>query len=153
MTTWRRLPVPPICERMIGFSVPQDGTVLVVSYEGMHLVRLGPPISVETDPEHGEYDLYDPDSGICHYLGKDWDIIGLHLGRPILTGCGGERLVVDAGAETLSVVKEGEAVWSSSFENFSGDWVTATFSPDGRFIVLGCPYDFDFRVFERGAGV
>ena len=146
---WQQRPVPGICERMIGFSVPQDGTVLVVSYEGMHLVRLGPPVTVETDEEHAEYDLYDPDAGVCRYRGKEWDIIGLYPGRPLLTGRDGEQLVLDAEAETVSVVRGGRAVWSSAFENFSGDWAAATFSPDGRFIVLACPYDFDFRVWER----
>ncbi len=149
MDEWRRLPVPGICERMIGFSVPQDGTVLVVSYEGTHLVRLGPPVSVETDSKYSEYDIYDPDTGVCRYMGRQWDITGLHAGRPILTGRNGERLVLDAEAKSVSVVKDGEVVWSSSFANFSGDWAAATFSPDGRFIVLGCPYDFDFCVFER----
>jgi hypothetical protein len=148
---WRRLPVPGICERMIGFSVPQDDTVLVVSYEGTHLVRLGQPATVETDPESAEYDLYDPDTGVCRYRGKEWEIIGLYPGRPVLTGRGGERLVLDAEGETVSVVKSGQEVWSSAFENFSGDWAAVTFSPDGRFIVLGCPYDFDFRVWEKVA--
>jgi hypothetical protein len=134
---------------MIGFSVPQDGAVLVVSYEGTHLVRLGPPASVETDSTCCEYDSYDPDTGVCHHLDRAWDIIGLHPGRPILTGRDGEHLVLDTEAESLSVVKEGEVAWTSTFANFSGDWAAATFSPDGRFIVLGCPYDFDFRVFER----
>lgn len=149
MDQWRRLPVPSFCERLIGFSVPQEDTVLVVSYEATHLVHLGPPVRVETDAEHGEYDLYDPETGICPYLGKPWDILGLHPGRPLLTGRGGERLVLNAEAQTLSVLDDGEVAWSSTFENFSGDWAAATFSPDGRFIVLGCPYDFDFRVFER----
>src|SRR5947209_2479488 len=49
-TTWREIPITTyICERMLGFSVPQEGAVLVVSYEGMHLVHLGPPVTVETD--------------------------------------------------------------------------------------------------------
>jgi hypothetical protein len=149
MAEWRQLVVPDFCERMIGFSVPQDNTVLVVSYEGMHLVRLGTPVSVETDPEYGEYDLYDPDSGVCRYRGREWEMIGLFPGRPVLTGRDGEQLMLDKEAETVSVVRGGEEVWSSTYENFSGDWAAATFSPDGRFIVLGCPYDFDFRVWER----
>jgi hypothetical protein len=45
MEQWRSLPIPGICERMIGFSVPRDDTVLVVSYEGTHLVRLAPTAS------------------------------------------------------------------------------------------------------------
>jgi hypothetical protein len=149
---WRRLPVPYVCERMLGFSVPQDDIVLVISYEGTHLVRFGPPVAVETDPEYAEYDLYDPDAGVCQYRGRAWDIIGLFPGRPLLDGLGGERLVLDAAGLRVSVVADGEPIWSSGFENFSGDWVAATFSPNKRFIVLGCPYDFDFRIWEREAG-
>jgi hypothetical protein len=149
MAGWRQLAVPNCCERLIGFSVPQGDTVLIVSYEGTHLMRLGAPITVETDPEYGEYDLYDPESGICCYRGQEWHIIDLLPGRPTLTGLKGEQLVLNGEAETVSVVREDEEIWSFNYENFSGDWVAATFSPDGRFIVLGCPYDFDFRVWER----
>src|SRR5262245_36316441 len=128
---WRQLPVPGICERMIGFSVPQDDIVLVVSYEGTHLVRLGQPVTVDTAPEHAEYCLYDPDTGVCRYRGKEWEIIGLHPGRPILAGPDSEQLIMDAEGEMVSVVKGGQEIWSSTFENFSGDWAAATFSPDG----------------------
>jgi hypothetical protein len=146
---WRQIAVPGFCERLIGFSVPQDDEVLVVSYEGMHVVRLGSPVTVETDFENAEYDLYDPETGVCRYREKDWNIIGLFPGQPLHFGMDGERLVLDSKKLTVSVIKEGDVVWSSSYKNFSGDWASATFSPDGRFIVLGCPYDVDFRVWER----
>lgn len=149
MAEWRQLSMPGFCERMIGFSVPLNDTILVISYEGMHLLRLGPSVTVNTDLEYREYDLYDPDAGICRYLGKEWDIIGIHPGRPILSVRQDERLVLDIASETVSVVRADRVVWSSDYANFSGDWAAATFSPDGRFIVVGCPYDFDFRVFER----
>jgi hypothetical protein len=134
---WQRIQVPGICERMIGFSVPQQDSVLVVSYEGMHLVRLGPPVTVETDDAYCEYDLYEPATGICRYRDTDWQIIGLLPGRPLLTSPQGECLELDDKASVVSVLVAGEEVWSSHFENFSGDWAAATFSPDGRFIVLG----------------
>jgi hypothetical protein len=35
------------------------------------------------------------------------------------------------------------------YANFSGAWAAATFSTDGKYVVLGCPYDFDFVVLER----
>lgn len=149
--TWRQLRVPDICERMIGFSIPKDDTLLVVSYEGMHLVRLGQPVAVETDTEYAEYDLFDHQTGVSCYLGKEWNIIGLYPGHPILTAPDGEQLVLNPEGKTISVLKGGREVWSSAFENFSGDWVAATFSPDGRCIILGCPYDFDFRVWVRAA--
>jgi hypothetical protein len=134
---------------MIGFSVPQDGEVLVISYEGMHLLRLGPEVTVETDEEFAEYDLYDPDSGLARYGGKEYQIIGLHGGNPLMASPAGERLVLDTDAQTLAVEQNGETIFSTPYENFSGDWAAATFSPDGRYIVLGCPYDFDFLVLER----
>ncbi len=107
------------------------------------------PVTVETDPEFSEYDLYTPSSGSCRYGGTTWDIIGLDPGRPIRTGRDGELLILKNSEETASVVKGGALVWSYRYENFSGDWAAATFSPDGRFIVLGCPYGFNFLVFER----
>ncbi len=146
---WRPLSFPYICERMLGFSIPRDDTVLIVSYEGTHLVRLAPEVTVESDPEYAEYDLYNPDTGICSYKGNDWIIIGLLPGRPLLIGRDGEQLELDAEERYLYIVQNREVVWSSNFKNFSGDWAAATFSPDGRYIVLGCPYDFDFCVWER----
>ncbi len=136
---------------MVGFSVPQDGEVLVVSYEGTHLVHLGPEVTVETDDEFAEYDIYDPNTGLARYRGKEYRIIGEHGGSPLLESPRGETLVLDTEAETVSVVHNGEPVFSMPYKNFSGDWAAATFSPDGRYIVLGCPYDFDFMVLEREA--
>jgi hypothetical protein len=149
MSQWRRLQIPPICERMIGFSVPQDGEVLVISYEGVHLLHIGPEVTVETDEEFAEYDICDPDSGVGRYRGKEYQIVGLQGGSPILESPDGERLVLDTESEILSVMQNGETVYSTPYKNFSRDWAVATFSPDGRYIVLGCPYDFDFMVLER----
>ena len=70
---------------------------------------------------------------------------------PLLESPTGERLVLDAKAQVLSVLRDSTIVYSRPYENFSGAWAAATFSPDGRYIVLGCPYDFDFVVLERGA--
>jgi hypothetical protein len=149
---WRRLKVPPICERLIGFSIPQEGVVLIISYEGTHLLRLGDDeVTVETDKNFVEYDIYEPDAGVAGYRGKQYQIIGLHGGSPILDGPGGESLVLDTDAGILSVENNGNTLFSMEYENFSGDWAAVTFSPDGRYIVLGCPYDIDFVVLEREA--
>ena len=143
---WRQRRVPYLCERLIGFSVPRDGHVLVISYEGVHTVWLGSEIRVETDDAYAEYD---PDSGLARYSGRTYSIIGLHGGRPLLERPQGEELSLDVEAERLSVLQGGEVVYATEYENFSGDWAAATFSPDGNFIVLGCPYGFDFMVLER----
>jgi hypothetical protein len=136
---------------MIGFSVPCDGEVLVVSYEGVHLLRLDLEITVQTDAKLAEYDIYDPNSGMARYREKDYQIIGLHGGDPILQSPIGESLVLNVKSETLSVRRNKETVFSMRYKNFSGDWAAATFSREGRYILLGCPYDFDFVVLERNS--
>jgi hypothetical protein len=146
---WRQVAVPPFCERMIGFSVPQDRMVLAISYEGMHVIQLGDSITIETDDAFNQYDCYNPDTGIAKYRGTTWKIIGLHAGSPLMRSPCNEELRLDSDGLRVSVFQDGTEQWSSSFENFSGDWVAATFSPDGKIIVLGCPYDFDFRVWRR----
>jgi hypothetical protein len=148
-STWKQLHVPDYCERMIGFSVPQGDTVLVGSYEGMHLITLSDPAIVETDYEYTEFDCYNPGTGIAHHLGRDWQIVGPYPGRPHHFSTLGEELQLDAKTLTNSVVRYGQVTWTSSYKNFSGDWAAATFSPDGRFIVLTCPYDVDSRIWER----
>lgn len=105
MAKWQRLSVPPICERMLGFSVPQDGEVIIVSYEGMHRLRLSSPVTVETDAAFAEYDLFDPDSGLARYGGKEYQIIGLHGGNPLMNSPARERLVLNTSSQTL-VVKQ-----------------------------------------------
>jgi hypothetical protein len=106
-------------------------------------------VTVETDREFAEYDIYNPDIGVAIYRGKEYRIIGVHGGSPILESPRGEKLVLDTEEESLSVVQNGAHVFATQYENFSGDWAAATFSSDGRYIVLGCPYDFDFVLLER----
>ena len=148
---WRRITVPPLGERIIGFSIPREGEVLVISYEGVILLRLGDEITAETDKNAAECDIYDPNSGVAQYRGKEYHIIGLHGGSPIIESHAGECLALDGGSETLSVVIAEETAFSTEYTNFSGDWAAATFSPDGRYIILGCPYDFDLVVLKREA--
>ena len=149
MSQWKKLHVPPICERMIGFSVPRDREILVISYEGTHILRLSSEVAVETDFDFAEYDIYNPELGIAQYRNCEYNIIGLHGGNPILDSPNGEKLELNTYSEILSVTSQEATVFSMKYENFSGDWAIATLSPDGQFIILGCPYDFDFVVLQR----
>jgi hypothetical protein len=134
---------------MIGFSVPKADEILIISYEGMHLLHFGNEITVKTDNRFAEYDFYDPDSGIANYQGKSYQIIGLNGGSPIIESPANEIFVLNTESETLSIVRNQETDFSMKYENFSGDWAAATFSSDGKYVVLGCPYDFDFVILER----
>jgi hypothetical protein len=146
---WSSLAIPPFCERLIGFSVPVGDMSLAISYEAVHLLRLGESVSVDTDRNFAEYDIYDPETGTAEYAGTRFTIVGLHGGNPLLTTPYGARLELDQGRQTITVVTHGAVELAAQYENFSGDWASATFSPDGRHLLLGCPYDFDFRIWRR----
>ena len=138
-----------ICERVIGFSVPADDELIVISYEGLHRLRLRPTVVVGCDPQFSEYAAYDPGSGIACYEGREYSIIGLHGGTPVLTTDRGERLHLDTQAESLSISGNGAETFTMKYENLSGDWVVATFSREGNWVVLGCPYGSDLVVLQR----
>ena len=149
MSDWKEVKMPPICERQIGFSIPEDNQFLVVSYEGTHLVTLGDEISVEHDYDYIEYDLYDPKKGFAEYRDRQWQIIGLYPGSPLLTSPQGESLRLDAEHEILYVIEGDDVRLTRGYDNCSGDWAAVTFSRDGMWIILGCPYDVDFVALRR----
>ena len=134
---------------MVGFSIPVDGTVLIVGPVGLDRLHLGPPITVETDLAPRVEHRVAAGDWTCRHAGRDWQLVGLQGGQPLLTSSAGEWLELDEDNRVVSVFVGTDPVWSSGFDNSSGDWAAATFSPDGTFIVLGCPYGFDFRVWHR----
>src|SRR5262245_40809507 len=100
---WAPLQVPPFCERLIGYSVPTSNRCLVVSYEAVHLLTLDDPVTVQTDEDFAEYDIYDPEPGTAIYSGVTYSIVGLHGGHPMLTTPQGDRLELDRAKQTLTV--------------------------------------------------
>lgn len=156
MQLWHQLVVPDFCERMIGFSIPNERELLLVTYDGLKIMHLTKPISIRDVREpHPYYEHCEPHFVYNHQTkcveaeGKIWQMLGLHPGEPLMTRPNGDQLQLNERDLTISVTRGGKPIWLSSYENFSGDWVAATFSPDDWYIVLGCPYDFDFRVWER----
>jgi hypothetical protein len=149
MGKWSLLNVPPFCERLIGFSVPVGDRSLAISYEAVHVLRLGESVVVDTDRDFAEYDLYDPETGTAEYKGTIYTIIGLHGGDPLVTTSFGARLALDQVEQTVAVTNGDLLELMANYQNFSGDWAAATFSPNGLYLLLGCPYDFDFRIWRR----
>ena len=149
---WVPVAIPPFqCERVEGISVPRGTRVLVAGYDEMFVVDLAEPASVRRDPDGDGYDEFDGTANRCRYGGEAWQLLGLHGGEPLLISPAGEWLELDEVARTVSVFVGTDEVWSAPYKNFSGDWAAATFSPDGQFIVLGTPYDFDLRAWRRAA--
>jgi len=130
-------------ERIIGFSLPVDNQIALISYEGVHLLHVDDPVSIQDDPQHPEgAGLFDPASRTLVHRQKRYAILGLHGGRPRLTSDRGETLDLDLKNETLRILGPGRRVeFALRFDDLSGDWGMATFSEDSEVVVLGLPYD------------
>jgi hypothetical protein len=149
---WEQVRLPYVCERLIAFSIPEGGEFLVLSYEGLHRIRLAPEVSVWTDPAHAEdYDIYDTECGVLSYGGRRHWMLGFHGGEPVGDLPGGERLELDPGAGRLSVTdRAGRPLAEVGDFDLSEDWACATFSIDGNYIVVGTPNEL--RVYRRARG-
>src|SRR6185437_8873194 len=89
---WQRTELPYICERMIAFTIPSLETVLVMSYEGLHIVSLESPCSVVTLPQHAEdYRIFDVSNQTLVFNGCIYRTLGLHGGNPILSDARGNK--------------------------------------------------------------
>jgi hypothetical protein len=141
---WREVDGPGLrsFERMLGFSLPVDGRVAIVAYDGIHVVDLTDPSSVEFDdsyPEGG--DIYDWRHQVLEYQDNQFEILGLYGGDPFLMNQTHDRLALDLEKEVLTLEDiEGRTVFEFRFRDLSGDWGYATFSRDFRYILLGIPY-------------
>jgi hypothetical protein len=142
---WDEVGLPYIFERMLEFSIPIEDQILIVSYDGMHHVRLAPTMEVAHFPEHREGDglVFGDDVEHVRFGGVDFPMLGLEGGTPILDDPRrGHRLSLDLAGERLRVV-DGEArvVQEIAFYDLSGDWGFATYSADGKWLAIGVPYD------------
>jgi hypothetical protein len=144
---WKTLSIPYFCERLIAFSIPEDDEVWVMSYEGLHRITLRPEVRIWTDPEHAEdYDVYDADQGVLNYRGRQYPMLGLHDGEPLLRGPRGELLELDDSRERL-MVRDRQGGLKQVIGYGHSDWAMATFSVDGSYLVLGT--DERFQVFQE----
>lgn len=138
-----------IFERLVGFSIPMEERIALISYEGIHIIDLREPRVVRSDgayPEGG--DLYDRRQQVLLYEDKRFQILGLFGATPILRNDRGEELLLSATEDVLQVRGvRGNIILAYEFTDLSGDWRYATFSPNGDAIVLGLPYDI--HIFQR----
>jgi len=152
MAAWRDVNVSGLgyIERMIGFSVPVDHRLAVISYEALHVIDLTVQRAIERDGTLAQGgDAYDARTQTLRHEGLSYPILGVHGGsRALVTSPLGERLAFDtsiAGPDSamrvLHVLDADNQVRTDiHFDDFSGDWCHATFSPNGRFIIVGAPY-------------
>ncbi|MHB9134540.1 MAG: hypothetical protein ACYDBB_25995 [Armatimonadota bacterium] len=146
--SWQHLKHGSLFERMIGFSLPIDGIVAVISYEGIHLIPLAQPDAVIHHPELAEGgDAYDWKHQRFDFAGLSFSMLGLYGGTPRLLSSHGEQLAFATGDELILHNTSGEIVFSYTYNDLSGDWWVVTFSPDDEYIIFGLPYELD--IFRR----
>ena len=141
LSRWVQVKLPHIFERMLGFSLPVNGNIAIISYEGIHVVNVEGAVTARHDrtkPEGG--DLYDDKRGVLNYNGVEYNILGVYGGKGILESETGEKLHLDLTRGRFVVSEEiGNTTISYSFKDMSGDWAKLTFSEDSRYILLGMP--------------
>ena len=148
---YTEITIPAFCDRVLGFSVPESTTVWAMSRQGLHKIELGLKTTVETNPTHAEdYEIFDTESNILDYKGKRHLMLGENGGEPILQSTVRHTLrrgplgTVSARGEsweTFDVLgADGKVVQQLRFPDTSGDWCYATFSEDGRYVVIGVPH-------------
>jgi hypothetical protein len=140
---WNKIELPYLCERIIAFSIPENDTLYVMSYEGIHQVTLAPDIKIRTDEEHAEdYELLNTEEMTMSYGGKHLKMLGLHGGRPITINNAGEKLKLDRTACSLSIKDSTDHTRQTiQYTDLSGDWAIASYSADRKYLLIGTPYE------------
>jgi hypothetical protein len=145
---WKQISLPYIFERMIGFAVTNE-KVIILSYEGIHsldLLSSNHEISNDFDnPEGGN--LYDYQKNALRYQNQDYLLCGQYGGNSPKLSTRGESLILNRQEETIIIGTVSEEHFKFKYQDLSGDWAFATFTPDDKFVVLGLPYDI--YIFER----
>ncbi len=146
---WERINLPKfICERFIGITIPIDNIIHIISYQGVHTINLSKPDIVVSDESFPEgKGLYDFETNILSYNNNRFRVIGLNGGKPIFENSKGEQLIIDTKNEVIKINNiHGDLEFCYRYDDFSGDWIAATFSENGDFLLLLSPYDiYAFR--------
>jgi hypothetical protein len=137
-TTWQ---LPYIFEKAIACCIADCRRVVVVSYEGAHDIRLGPPLTIATDESDPEGDkIYDIERNEMSVDGRAHPAMGLYGGCPHPTTADGLRLHVDVRGNVVEVRDgTGAVVVRSDHTDYPPGWLVASFSADGALLVVATP--------------
>ena len=164
---WRKLEFPSwTCERMIGFSLPVAGRLVLVCYCGIVSMDLANPAAWTLDDSETAWEGgtgYDQTTQTLQYRGAIYRLLGLYGGEPIQRSGAGEEaeltapVVIDTtgGRYMRSLTirdRSGAVSFRVDFEELSGDWGFATFTSDGNYVIAGMPYDLFVVAREQHEG-
>jgi hypothetical protein len=141
---WKILKVPFFFERMLAFSVPKQNTFWVMSHDELFQIILAPEVCISTVLRGSEEldGIFDEDRSLLTINDQIYPMLGLYGGVPILINEVGDQLSLEPTQERLVILtREQQVKQIIEFSDLSGDWRWATFSADGRYLLIGVPYD------------
>lgn len=124
------IPLPHLSERIIGVTLPKDGKFLVCDYDEILEVAICDPPQVqpvEGDPETVEQRT--------DFIGR-WRDNSIHR-------VGENRITFNFKSTARTVKVKYDCSGRRGlieFRTLSGDWFYASFSEDGRYLILAEPY-------------
>jgi hypothetical protein len=133
----KKLRLPPLSERYIGFTIPKAGRFYICAHDGVWRVAIGSEPAVQvTDLEPYKFVENRGD-----FLGLAFE--GLAENQPILRVGRNEIFYDFDPRKNFVAVRYVVADQSGEIEFpiFSGTWFAASFSDDGGHILLAEPYD------------
>lgn len=141
---WETLKLPFFCERMLAFSIPEQNRLWVMSHDELFQVTLAPQVYISTVLRGSEElgGIFDEDRSVLTINGQIYPLLGLCGGVPILTNQLGDQLSLEPSQDRLVILNsERQVKQVIEFSDLSGDRRWATFSADGRYLLIGVPYD------------
>ncbi len=127
------IPLPHLSERVIGVTLPKDGRFLVCDYDEVFEIAISDPPQaqfIDVDPETVEQR---PD-----FIGRARDNSIHRVGESRI------RFNFDSTAQSVKVKYDCAGQRGSiEFKILSGDWFYASFSEDGRYLILAEPYGIE----------
>ena len=146
--SWQHIEHGYIFERMIGFSLPINGEIAVISYERVHIVPLDNPDGAIHHHELAEGgETYDWKHQQFKLDDRNFLVLGLYGGSPRLSSNKGESLAFGEGDNFSIRDSSGREIFSHAFDDMSGDWRVVTFTQDDKHVLLGLPYNLE--IFKR----
>lgn len=150
---WDKIAFDQQWERMLGFTLPVNDRLIVIAYDGLDVIDLHNPRHSVFDDRYPEgKGVYEWGTQVLDYGGLRYRVLGLFGGEPLLKSKYGEAFMVDTANELLTVYDaSGVPTLTHHYVDASGDWLSATFSSDSNYVLLGIPYVlYAFRRIERG---
>ena len=128
---------PPESDRIVGFTIPKAGSFYICAHDEVWCAAIEPNPTVQVT-DHQPYEFIESRTD---FLGPVFE--GLRENSPLLR-VGHNEIALDIdpkkGVATVRYSVAGRT-GQIKFRTPSGDWFAASFSDDGRYLILEEPYE------------